>query len=147
MPVNVSDPYLRLAIWEAYAQRCPYCTRLVEYESFQVDHIVPHAIIKDPARLALLAASVGLPVDFDYEGMGNLIMSCRPCNRLKSGGPQEDGDLRYTLGRAARRIPEIEARYKAALDAMQPPTKEELSSQARGNVAAPSPDSSKREIQ
>lgn len=116
MAFDRHNAYIRLAIWQSYDRRCPYCTRLVEYEDFQIDHVIPRAIIKDVERYAALAQSVPLPSDFDPEGLENAILSCRPCNGRKSGGPQEDGDLRYTLKRARDMIPRIMATHAALLD-------------------------------
>lgn len=121
------DPYIRLAIWESYGRRCPNCTRLVEYEDFQIDHVIPKAIIKDTKRFAAVADSVPLLSDFDPEGLENAILACRPCNRRKSGGPQEDGDLRYTLKRARDMMIRIATTHAALLDRIAKSGSAELS--------------------
>jgi len=112
---------MRLAIWESYARKCPYCTRLVGYEDFQIDHVIPNAISRKPARYAALAQSIPLQSDFDPQGLENAILSCRSCNLRKSGDPQEDGDLRYTLKRAREMMPRILATHAALLEKIQPP--------------------------
>lgn len=138
MAEDRNNPMLRLAIWEAYEQRCPYCLRWTEYESFQIDHVIPRVVFNNKARIASLAAALGLPLNFDYEGLENFIMSCRPCNRRKGGEPQVDEDLRYTVRRVRDMIDKIrtlKSHYQASSlqQAEDARTKLNISSAATGS--------------
>lgn len=60
-----------------YHDKCVYCgisTQVIDSSSFEVDHVLPKAVLK--LELNYKAE--------DIHGLGNLVNSCKMCNRAKS---------------------------------------------------------------
>ena len=110
-----------------------------------IDHIISNEISRDESRLRAIISDLSLPTNFDCQGLENLIASCGTCNIRKGGGPQEDGDLRYYLGRARRMMPNLVARIDAISAAIRPPTPERLAQLAAVEATEAIPEISPKE--
>jgi 5-methylcytosine-specific restriction endonuclease McrA len=109
MPVDLRDPDVRLAMWEAHGKQCCYCPNPLLFGDMQIDHIVPQDVLNDPKKWAAARSNLGLPKDFDGQGLLNLLPSCGRCNRVK-------GDAMLSLvplRRAEMKKAQIERRIKA----------------------------------
>lgn len=79
---------LRLALWEAWGQKCYWCSKPVEFSIAQIDHIIPKDVSE--LRLRELRRDYGLPHDFDLHDPQNLAPICPSCN-----GPENKGNSTY----------------------------------------------------
>lgn len=79
---------LRSALWNTWGQRCYWCTEPVEWESTEIDHIIPQDV--GDARLAEVKAKFKLADDFHLHDPHNLAPICRKCN-----GPGRKGSVVY----------------------------------------------------
>ncbi len=75
---------LRLALWEAWGSKCYWCSKPVELNVTQIDHIIPQDVSE--LRLHELWSSYSLPIDFDIHDPHNLAPICIPCNGVESKG-------------------------------------------------------------
>ncbi|MEZ9516605.1 HNH endonuclease [Vibrio splendidus] len=74
----------RHAIWTVHNEKCYLCTRPVDFNSMQVDHVLPESLLEDKFRLAQVLVEFGLPADFDLNSYVNWLPACAPCNNQKS---------------------------------------------------------------
>jgi hypothetical protein len=75
---------LRLALWEAWGSKCYWCSKPVELNLTQIDHIIPQDV--SDVRLQELKRSYSLPTGFDLHDPRNLAPICIPCNGVESKG-------------------------------------------------------------
>src|SRR5438552_2079589 len=75
----------RYAIYLAYDQKCAYCDRPIQFVDFQIEHVIPQHLAKDPVQWAKVIVEYGLRTDFDVESDDNRMASCGQDNRRKSG--------------------------------------------------------------
>lgn len=75
----------RLAIWNAYGNKCFYCdipiTRLY---NMHVEHIFPESLTDNPLKFREIKSQHKLPDDFDLNAYYNLVCSCGLDNWRKS---------------------------------------------------------------
>lgn len=55
--------------------RCFYCAELLNYQIVEIDHIIPRSVLKT-------------------DGVYNLCLSCKSCNRLKANKSLQDFKIR-----------------------------------------------------
>lgn len=107
---NKSDKYVRIALWLSYNRKCFYCSELINYNNFQVDHIIPKSIEKEK-----VINKYGLRSDFKFDSYLNLVPTCFPCNNKKRAKQFDKKAILYYLNIAKSKIPEIlkiEEKYK-----------------------------------
>ena len=75
----------RYAFYQAYEGLCSYCRRPLEFNDFEIDHVIAWHFATDPQEWAETLEKHGLPANFDVEGDENLRPACRSCNGSKSG--------------------------------------------------------------
>lgn len=75
----------RWAIYSTYGQVCYLCRKPVDFQTMEVDHILPEHLSKSPELLANILKQYGLPEQFDLNDYGNWLPSCGPCNSTKLG--------------------------------------------------------------
>ncbi len=74
----------REAIWLAHGKKCAYTGKLLDVSNFQIDHIIPESLTKNPAALKEKITELNLPVDFNIHGYENLLPCCPRANYQKS---------------------------------------------------------------
>jgi 5-methylcytosine-specific restriction endonuclease McrA len=74
----------RFAVWKCHGQKCWVCAEPLRLLATEIDHVLPQMLRSEPARLANLLETLGLPESFDIDGFENLLPICSPCNRRKS---------------------------------------------------------------
>ncbi len=87
------EPHQRLALLEAWGERCAWCGRPLRYDELCVDHLLPQKLHDATEEMRqeifeqflpdALLPSVP-PVSFDLHGLVNLVPSCSRDNRKKS---------------------------------------------------------------
>lgn len=73
----------RFAVFNTHGNRCYLGGELLTATTFEVDHILPKALLQCPTELQGVLTGFGLPADFDLNDFGNWLPACRPCNRRK----------------------------------------------------------------
>lgn len=73
----------RYAIYTVHGEKCYLCSKPIDLQSMQVDHIIPESLETDRAGLQSALESHGLPSNFDLNSYENWLPSCEPCNRKK----------------------------------------------------------------
>lgn len=104
---------LREAIWNVYKGKCGYCSKSVELQDFDVEHIVPKDLLKLSSndRNKKLKEH-GLPESFDIDGLENFYLSCGGCNAKKSNRLLSPGSLAIHLDVASKNKENILAEMK-----------------------------------
>ena len=74
----------RCAIWTSYKQNCFYCNQLIDWNSLNIDHLIPEFIVNIPKRFEQLKVDYGLEKNFDINGLYNLVPTHSKCNSRKS---------------------------------------------------------------
>lgn len=103
----------RHAFWETYKCKCFYGEQPLRFQTMEIDHLIPEALGKDAAGLALELARLGLPGTFSLQSYENLVPACSICNGRKSNNPFTVGQMAIFLAVAARRAPEVRDAVKA----------------------------------
>lgn len=75
---------VRFAVWKCHGHKCWVCAEPLRLLATVIDHVLPQSLKDEPARLASLLETLGLPKTFDLDGLENLLPICAPCNRRKS---------------------------------------------------------------
>lgn len=97
---------LREALWTIYDAKCGYCSKVVELQDFDIEHIVPQEILKlEKYERDEKLKPHGLPLDFDILSLDNLYLSCRGCNSKKSNRILIPGALAIFLSVADKKKP------------------------------------------
>ena len=73
----------RYAFYFAYDGLCGYCKRQLDYEDFEIEHIVPRSLDADTSVWRQTLLQLGIPLDFHVESDGNRMAACRSCNSKK----------------------------------------------------------------
>lgn len=59
------------------------CSRPIDLQSMEVDHVVPESLEGNPIRLAQVLRDLGRPDAFDIQSFANWLPACRGCNGRK----------------------------------------------------------------
>ncbi len=103
------DLHIRVALFDAYNERCRWCDRPLVFADMQVDHVIPQSC--EPDELAELVEMHRLDADFDVYATYNLVPSCGSDNRCKSDRPLPDTPIiSLLLDQAREKAPAIESR-------------------------------------
>jgi len=73
----------RYAVFETHGARCYICTKPVTYADFQVDHVIPEALVDDQGKLKRALEDLGRSADFEINSFENWLPACGPCNNRK----------------------------------------------------------------
>lgn len=107
------DDELRAALLKAHSYKCPYTNEMLNANNFEIDHVIPQSLKKNPKELKELLKSLGLPSDFNLNSLDNLL-PCHPSsNRKKSNNIFQLGNLRFFLDLASRLKPKVEKNLDA----------------------------------
>ena len=113
-------PDQRYAVFTVYDQHCYICRRPLTFRDAHIDHVIPEALLADPAALALILRALGLPDDFDLNDFGNWLPACGPCNITKGKSPFEPSLLiQQQLQRARDRADRARATADRAIAGRQ----------------------------
>jgi hypothetical protein len=104
----------RAAIWEAHKRRCPYTGDRISFADLEIDHVVPITVA--PAELQRLIAEQVVPVDFDLNGLGNLLPTRGFQNALKSAVVRPNNVLIHFLDVAEQHRVAVETIVATELD-------------------------------
>lgn len=85
MSITTFDDVFRAALWNVYKNKCFYCGHLLDWASYQIDHIVPEWLKSDQKKLTKIITEFGLDGDFDLNISYNLVPAHVQCNNRKSG--------------------------------------------------------------
>ena len=78
------SPHQRHAVWTVHLEKCYMCTKPIDLQSMQIDHIIPESLLDDHEELRSVLARFGLPADFGINSYSNWLPSCSSCNGKKS---------------------------------------------------------------
>ena len=73
----------RYAVFNTHGDRCYLGGELLTYITFEVDHILPEALLQNVQQLKEALSDFGLPLDFALNDYGNWLPACRTCNGRK----------------------------------------------------------------
>jgi hypothetical protein len=73
----------RFAVFNTYGDRCYLGGELLTATTFEVDHVLPEALLQTPLKMKEALTDFGLPSDFDLNDYGNWLPACRTCNGRK----------------------------------------------------------------
>ena len=76
-------PAMRLSISSAWDSKCFWCTKVIDLQSMEIDHVIPESLVPGKQLDAVLLM-YGLPSDFNLNSAENLVPTCRACNGQKS---------------------------------------------------------------
>jgi 5-methylcytosine-specific restriction endonuclease McrA len=114
LPVlGINDQLDRHALWDAHNRRCRYCDEPLLYTHLEIDHIIPKNLRSDPDALATCLRQLGLPDDYNFDRIDNLLPVHSKCNREKSGTLHVQSTLlhlRDLAARAARNFSKLRAK-------------------------------------
>ena len=99
----------REAIWLAHEKKCAYTREPLDIADFQIDHVVPEALVDDAERLAATLRELELPPDFNLFGYGNILPCKARANLQKGPLVLEKARVHFFLGIAASKVGEIES--------------------------------------
>ena len=101
---------LRLAMLQAWDERCVWCRIPLFFNQTEVEHLMPKSL-DAPGKQEEKAQTLslhGLATDYDLNALENLAPSCRPCNGGKGLRPPPDAPIiTLTLERARKKAPGI----------------------------------------
>ncbi|PTE08822.1 hypothetical protein C9427_19390 [Mesorhizobium helmanticense] len=72
-----------MAVYTAHGEKCYICTRPVDFQSMQVDHIIPETLLDNADVLAKVLKIFNLPESFKIDSYENWMPCCGPCNNKK----------------------------------------------------------------
>lgn len=105
-----NDPIIRTALWLGYNKKCFYCKELINFNNFQIDHVIPQNMdMKEAKEL------YNLKDDFIKDSFHNLVPSCFSCNNQKRAKEFDKGTVLYYLNIIKANVPnivEIEKKYR-----------------------------------
>nr|WP_277987056.1 HNH endonuclease signature motif containing protein [Pseudolysobacter antarcticus] len=104
-------PLARLALWEAYNRLCYYCKESLGFRSMEIDHVIPVDRAATTEVWNDTCRQLGLPRDFEIDGLDNLVPACRTCNRDKLNNTFLPGRLTIDLSAIKLRRIEVEKRF------------------------------------
>lgn len=99
-----NDAVLKVALLEAWRQRCHWCHRPLQFEHADIDHLIPKGI--SGGELERARKVFNLLETFEVDGVENLAPICsRPCNGRRGKGrdvPWDNAAFAGTLSKANR---------------------------------------------
>ena len=105
----------RRAIFEEWGGKCAYCSKPLDWDEFEVDHIIPETKKSKLDDLERIKQDYNLSREFDITSYNNLALSCRRCNNKKRDQDKTRGYLSMVLGEAESKAPKIEEKVKKML--------------------------------
>jgi hypothetical protein len=103
----------REALWETWSKRCFWGKQPLKFSQLEVDHIIPESLLKEPEKLKEVLQGARLPADFNVQGYGNLVPSCRSCNGTKSDIIFDSEQLILLTAKVKSRLKKLDERLKA----------------------------------
>jgi hypothetical protein len=97
----------RYAVYTVHGEKCYMCGKPIDLLSMEVDHVIPEALLDNPAALGAALAAFGLPPDFNLQSYANWLPACGPCNNRKrnrvfKATPRIQLDLEIAAEKAAK---------------------------------------------
>ena len=83
MSKRAFSPSERFAVHVTHGEKCYLCSKPLDLQSMEVDHIVPESLEGNPTRLAQVLRDLGRSDDFDIQSFANWLPACRRCNGKK----------------------------------------------------------------
>ncbi len=77
------SPSERFAVHVTHGEKCYMCSKPLDLQSMEVDHVVPESLEGNPIRLAQVLRDLGRPDAFDIQSFANWLPACRGCNGRK----------------------------------------------------------------
>ena len=78
------SPHERHAVYTAHQEKCYMCSKSIDIQSMEVDHIIPESLLRTPNKLKEVLKSFSLDESFDLNTPENWLPACSQCNREKS---------------------------------------------------------------
>jgi hypothetical protein len=103
----------RYAFFRAYDQICGYCGESLDFDSFEIEHVIPSSHARDVTKWRAVLTQHGLPDDFDVNSDANRMASCGPCNRRK--GSDLLLSVAICLEKARKKAPEVQRWREACI--------------------------------
>src|SRR4051812_5438501 len=98
------DDMTRLAMFDAWDQRCTWCRRPLFFNEMEIEHLLPKSLV-GKKRLVTLQLHGHSP-EFDLDALENLAPSCGPCNRGKGSKPPPNAPvIALMLAKASDKAP------------------------------------------
>ena len=91
------DDVFRVALWNTYQNRCFYCKEPLEWNQYQIDHLVPEWLQGNPEKLKQTIKDYGLDSDFNLNLAYNLVPAHTQCNKSKGGQLFEKATLLFFI--------------------------------------------------
>ena len=98
---------IRSAIWEAYNNRCPYCSEPLRFCDLEIDHIIPISSTSSTIPDNKLVTEYGLSEMFRFDNYYNMIPSHHACNNFKSDRIFSKSRIMFFLEMAESKAPII----------------------------------------
>ncbi len=73
----------RFAVHVTHGEKCYLCSKPLDLQSMEVDHVVPETLEGNPIRLAQVLLELGRSSDFNIQSFANWLPACRRCNGKK----------------------------------------------------------------
>jgi len=89
---NKNDQIVRRTLWNAYNRKCSYCNNPIQYNNFNIDHIIPESMGNEEA-IKLYDLEKG----FELNSYLNLVPTCFVCNSKKSNKKFEKQHILFYL--------------------------------------------------
>jgi len=102
---------IRTALWRTYNFNCFYCHQEINWDSLQIDHLIPESIHVN-GKLTEIIKRYGLEKKFDINGLYNLVPCHSKCNNRKSNTLFEKQTILFYLGLTKKKLQRIEEEIK-----------------------------------
>ena len=99
---NKNDQIVRRTLWNAYNRKCSYCNNPIQYNNFNIDHIIPESMGNEEA-----IKLYDLEKDFELNSYLNLVPTCFVCNSKKSNKKFEKQHILFYLNITRNILPKI----------------------------------------
>lgn len=99
---NKADSIVRRALWNTYNKKCFYCNNPIQFNNFNVDHIIPESMGNEEA-----IKLYDLQEDFELNCYLNLVPTCFVCNSKKSNKKFEKQHILFYLNITKQTLPKI----------------------------------------
>ena len=99
---NKADPFVRAALFKAYKGKCFYCSEIIRFNNFEIDHVIPKNIDKEEAIKKYSLSN------FEFDSYNNLVPTCFPCNNKKRATEYSIPRIISIFEIIEPKIPEIE---------------------------------------
>ncbi|RWE79199.1 HNH endonuclease [Mesorhizobium sp.] len=100
----------RWAVYQVHGERCYLCARPIDFQTMEVDHIIPETLLDTPDELAKIIKLFGLKDSFNLNGFENWMPACRACNNGKRAAVFNPSPLiQLQLQNAAKKAPFVTA--------------------------------------